>query len=173
MDTQYKDIDDPTGYRVGSDGSVWSRHKTRWGLSDDWHKLKPGIIRSKGYRNYSREMVHLGRGKGRYVHHLVLEAFIGPRPPGHEACHTNGNPMDNRLSNLYWGLPSDNDQDMRRHGRKKGELHHAAILTDQLVREIRKHAAEGKTHQSIADALGIQRRNVSRVVDRTRWAHVL
>ncbi len=33
---------------------------------------------------------------------LVLAAFVGPCPDGHRAVHLDGNPMNNRLSNLAW-----------------------------------------------------------------------
>src|SRR5262245_15574121 len=39
----------------------------------------------------------------RSVHHLVLEAFVGPRPSGMEARHLNDDPSDNRLVNLAYG----------------------------------------------------------------------
>lgn len=55
-------------------------------------------------------------GKTRFVHHLVLETFVGPRQPGQEACHRNGNRLDARLSNLYWGTRTDNVLDAVRHG---------------------------------------------------------
>lgn len=32
-----------------------------------------------------------------YVHALVLEAFVGPRPAGMHVRHLNGNSLDNRL----------------------------------------------------------------------------
>lgn len=51
-----------------------------------------------------------------YVHHLVLEAFVGPRPPGMIACHWNDVPDDNRLANLRWGTIRDNRLDMIRNG---------------------------------------------------------
>lgn len=50
------------------------------------------------------------------VHRLVLAAFVGPCPEGHEACHRNGYPSDNRPENLYWGTCSDNVKDALRHG---------------------------------------------------------
>lgn len=31
-----------------------------------------------------------------YAHVAVLQAFVGPRPVGHFACHNNGNKHDNR-----------------------------------------------------------------------------
>lgn len=52
-----------------------------------------------------------------YVHRLVLEAFVGPCPPGMEACHWNGIPGDNRLHNLRWDTPSANNADILRLGR--------------------------------------------------------
>ncbi|WP_418888451.1 NUMOD4 motif-containing HNH endonuclease [Mycolicibacterium neoaurum] len=68
--------------------------------------------RGHRYVTLSRE----GRTKTRLVHHLVLEAFVGPRPPGHEACHGNGLPEDNRRRNLRWDTRSSNVRDSVRHG---------------------------------------------------------
>lgn len=55
-------------------------------------------------------------GKDRYVHRLVLEAFVGPCPPGMETCHNNGDRFDNRLENLRWDTPSNNGRDKAKHG---------------------------------------------------------
>lgn len=51
-----------------------------------------------------------------WVHRLVLETFVGPCPPGHEALHGDGGPKDNRLSNLRWGTSKENSEDTIRHG---------------------------------------------------------
>jgi len=32
------------------------------------------------------------------IHILVLEAFVGPRPEGYDACHNNGNKYNNYVS---------------------------------------------------------------------------
>lgn len=50
------------------------------------------------------------------VHHLVLMAFVGPRPEGMEACHWNDEPSDNRLENLRWDTRSANQADSVRNG---------------------------------------------------------
>ena len=42
------------------------------------------------------------------VHQLVMLAFVGPAPSGHEVMHKNHNPSDNRLSNLKYGTRSEN-----------------------------------------------------------------
>lgn len=42
------------------------------------------------------------------VHHLVGEAFLGPRPDGLELCHNNGDALDNRAANLRYDTHSAN-----------------------------------------------------------------
>lgn len=51
-------------------------------------------------------------GRSRWVHHLVLEAFVGPRPSGQQCRHSNDIGTDNRLENLAWGTSSENAMDM-------------------------------------------------------------
>lgn len=60
-----------------------------------------------------------GVDRSLYVHSLVLEAFVGPRPEHAVTRHLNGNPADNRLENLAWGTPSENARDRVRHGRDR------------------------------------------------------
>lgn len=57
-----------------------------------------------------------GVGHTHYVHTLVAKAFIGPRPPGHEARHRNGKHDDNYWTNLRWGTRAENVQDAVEHG---------------------------------------------------------
>lgn len=52
----------------------------------------------------------------KYLHRLLLEAFVGPCPPAHEALHINGDRLDNRLENLRWGTRKENVADAIRHG---------------------------------------------------------
>jgi hypothetical protein len=51
------------------------------------------------------------------VSELVLRAFVGPRPSlTHHAAHGKGRRHDNRLENLRWATPKENDRDKDRHG---------------------------------------------------------
>ena len=38
-----------------------------------------------------------------FIHRLVLEAFVGECPEGMKTRHLDGDPANNRLSNLKWG----------------------------------------------------------------------
>jgi hypothetical protein len=50
------------------------------------------------------------------VHRLVAITFLGAPPDGHEVCHNDGDPANNRIANLRWGTRSDNIRDSVRHG---------------------------------------------------------
>lgn len=57
-----------------------------------------------------------GKPRTHLVHHLVLEAFVGPRPDGLEACHWDGDAANNAVENLRWDTHVANEQDKKRHG---------------------------------------------------------
>lgn len=63
------------------------------------------------------ELWRNNKGRQRFVHHLVLEAFVGLCPPGQECLHSNDIGDDNQLDNLRWGTRSANRFDMVRNGR--------------------------------------------------------
>jgi len=67
-------------------------------------------------RNHDGYMRTRIGGSARFVHVLVLESFVGPRPEGMQACHNNGDPSDNRLENLRWDTPKNNVKDRKSHG---------------------------------------------------------
>lgn len=60
--------------------------------------------------------VRLAKGVNTIVHHLVAEVFIGPRPEGMLVCHRNDDPLDNRITNLYYGTKQENEKDKTRNG---------------------------------------------------------
>ena len=85
-----------------------------------------------GKRKFEGRVLKLAMGQGGYpsvqlkmnghresvfVHHLVLESFIGPRPDGCIALHWDDNRHDNRVENLRWGTHSENRRDAVRNGR--------------------------------------------------------
>lgn len=70
-------------------------------------------------KNKAHRIVSLcrdGKGHSRLVHHLVLEAFFGPCPPGMQACHYDDVGSNNNLANLRWDTQSANTFDSYRNG---------------------------------------------------------
>ena len=76
--------------------------------------LSAGLSKRGGYPLVS--LYTQGKNQSHYVHSLVAETFIGPRPEGTEVCHNDGNPTNNHVGNLYYGTSSDNELDKVRHG---------------------------------------------------------
>lgn len=54
----------------------------------------------------------------------MLEAFVGPCPPGEECCHGPGGPADNRLANLRWDTRQANIRDAVLGGKHVGSRTH-------------------------------------------------
>lgn len=93
--------------------------------------LRPGL--SSGHLT-----VALGKDNSRLVHHLVLEAFVGPRPEGCESLHADDVGDNNVLGNLSWGTRSQNLHDAVRNGRKQhGDRHRYAKMTDQQASAVK------------------------------------
>ncbi|MES5383841.1 HNH endonuclease signature motif containing protein [Mycolicibacterium conceptionense] len=61
-------------------------------------------------------------GHTAYIHQLVMLAFIGPCPEGLVIRHLNGDCTDNRLLNLRYGTPSDNQHDAVVHGTHRNSI---------------------------------------------------
>ena len=76
--------------------------------------LRPSLAGS----NDGRLAVKVAGQRNRYVHQLVLETFVGPRPqgPNIDGCHNDGDPLNNNLTNLRWDSTSENMYDKVRHG---------------------------------------------------------
>ena len=92
-------------------------------------RRKPHVVPDKRYgeRNLPERFLKLIKDKDGYylvrlshrlafVHVLVLEAFVGPRPEGMQCCHNNGIADDNKLKNLRWDTPRNNVRDRKLHG---------------------------------------------------------
>jgi DNA-binding transcriptional regulator YiaG len=159
---EYRPIPDFPGYRVGSDGSVWTCKDARHGLAASWRR-RVTQINCNGY-----EAVGLHHQKTRrvfLVQALVLTCFVGPRPPGLWALHRNDNRLDNRLENLYWGTQTENVSDARNNGRfATGISHHQGKLTDLEVYSIRQQAAHGVTQRALAQQYHVAQATIWRIV---------
>ena len=103
-------------YEVSDDGQVKVLAAPGRGRFNEDRICKLG----KTTTGYYQVLLYPGDGApymARRVHHLVLEAFVGPRPEGALGRHLDDDPENNQVSNLRWGSQSDNTYDMIRNGR--------------------------------------------------------
>lgn len=114
-----------------------------------------------------------GRSRSIYVHRIVLEAFAGACPPGMEACHNDGDPTNNRPTNLRWDSRAHNHLDKRTHGTSAaGTKNPAAKLTEAMIPEIRRRQAAGESDHSIARDYGVWQSTIRDIRIGRSWTHV-
>lgn len=127
------------GFRVGDDGSAWTRWKIR-GLGGgterymaEWRRAC--ICLSRGYPALNVRFIGESRNRQVYVHHLILFAFVGLRPSGLERVEArhfpDRNPCNNSPTNLSWCSPKQNGHDQILHGT-------SGRLSQKLARRVRK-----------------------------------
>lgn len=160
------------GYEVSDRGRVRSLDRTvsciRGGVKRTvfWRgRVLRATTGSHGYRQVS-----LPAGVEACVHHLVAEAFIGPRPPGLNVLHADGDRQNCRADNLYYGDQADNGSDAKRHGTTPaGEKNGQEKLSIEDVRLIRK--APG-LQADIAARFDCSPSNISSIKRGASWAGV-
>lgn len=101
-------------YEVSDRGRVRSLDH----LDDHGQRRTGRILRSRSLPYGHQQVCLSSHGKvSRFlVHRLVLMSFVGPAPVGTVACHNDGNPTNNALSNLRWDTQSENNRDAVHHG---------------------------------------------------------
>lgn len=175
--TRYADVQVFPGYRVCTDGSVWSRwlrmgygRWSTWQLGNKWRLLRS----RKGKNGYFVVSLHPGAPTTvPYVHHLVLLAFVGPRPVNMVCRHMDGDKSNNCLNNLAWGTYAENENDKVIHGRSnRGSRHGLAILNEEKVREIKLRLASGEKRRSVAVVFKVSKQAIDNIAQGTRWKHV-
>lgn len=164
---EYRIIADFPDYRVGTDGSVWSRKTGVWVLLSG--SITPNV---HGYCE-----VGLSRDSKmfyRRVSRIVLEAFVGPCPAGMEACHDpDRTRTNNHLENLRWGTRLDNRSDCIKHGTQpRGTSHGRAKLTDADIPVIRELIASGMTYVEISKRFPVSAKLISKIDRGIVWRHV-
>ena len=139
-------------------------------------RRRPGrVIGRPNARGYVQVSVRLdGRERLISAHRVIYEHVHGPIPDEHEVNHKNGDPSDNRESNLEVVTHTEN---VRHAGRtldrlRRGASHPKAKLTDADVRAIRSALAGGESSRSVAQRFGVAPSGVVRIGNRQMWAHV-
>lgn len=110
------------GYYISKYGRLYTRHipgKTDGVLGNKWRRRKLKSLSNGRYVKYLRVEI---QGIKYYVHRLVAEAYI-PNPDNLPCVgHKDNNPLNNRVSNLYWCTQKENMEQMVSDGRSlKGD----------------------------------------------------
>ncbi len=119
--TFYKSIPGHPMYEAGDDGSIRS-----------WVRGTPHILKPGRSTPYGHLTVVLRRRNTQSVHVLVAATFLGPRPPGADTRHKDGNPSNNSIANLEYGTRAQNCRDVLLHKRRKLTLEQAAEIRAAL-----------------------------------------
>lgn len=96
------------GYEADDAGQIWS--------------LKSGVAKTVAQthmpgRYQSVGLFVSGKRTRLDVHVLIATTFHGPKPPGCEVRHLDGDKLNNRQRNLAWGTKLENAADAKAHGR--------------------------------------------------------
>ena len=137
-------------YYADEDGNIWRKKK-----NGQFRKFSPSQkTADKPYLGIQLKDAS-GKVRSRYVHHLILETFVGERPSIiHVARHLNDKGDDNRLHNLRWGTPEDNKND---------RLANIATHKARKAKIISEMFTKGFSFDEIKDATGWDENKVRRV----------
>lgn len=170
LNEEWKDIEGFEGkYQISSLGRVKSLEFRNNIITKKREKILRFNYDKKGY-----PIVALGANKKRYkVSQLVCNAFNWKRPYGLECCHLNGNPEDNRASNLNWVTTRENHLQKKQHGTfQEGSKIGTAKLSENQVKEIKKMIGLGVSNVKIASIYGVEDGAISDIKVGRRWKHV-
>ena len=163
-------------YHVTRDGKVYRLKTQGWEL----RKLK---IVTRGNRKSYRIRIHVADKKvDRHfsVSRLVAMIYI-PNPHNYPCvCHRDNNPLNNRVSNLYWGTQRMNIQQALRENRlttlftsennpgkgRFGYLNPWSKLTKEQEVEIMELHNKGKSTGYISKKFGVGNECIRRVIKR-------
>lgn len=161
----WKDIPGYEGrYQASSEGRIRSvTHFVK--CHNGARKMRGKILHPGRYCKAGYVSVVLGKGaNGTPVHELVALTFLGPRPDCADICHTDGDPGNNRLSNLRYDTRTENILDVYRQGKRWRKL-----STDD-VQEIRHLLKNGKTGRAVAEKYGISESTISDIKRRRTFS---
>lgn len=161
-------------------GEKWRKCPSdgNYDVSSSGRVSRAGRVLRPSVSQFGYETVQLSRegtARRRFVHRLIAEGFIGPRPDGLQVNHINGDKRDNRPENLEYVTPSENIRHSFRLGlslARHGEVRGMAKLTDAEALAMRLRAADGSTYTALAARYRVSVGNVSMICRGIGWNHV-
>lgn len=161
--TKWAEIPEYEGFFVSDNGLVQSKHG----------KMLTQRPNAKGYLRV--DLSKNATTKGHAVAKLVLISFGFPKPSAiHQAAHWNGVKTDNRLTNLRWATPQENEADKKRHGTVLvGEKNKKAKITEKDAVYIKENYVRKSYRCSNANDLagkfGVSKQQIMKIVKGDHW----
>lgn len=121
------------------------------------------------------------KGKNLRAHRYAYEVLVGPVPNGLCVLHKCDTPSCVNPKHLFVGTTQENQQDKFVKGRQaKGESNGFSKVTESVVRELRRRYELKKGYYdpvngqpALAKEFGLTQANVSLIVRRETWKHVV
>jgi len=158
--------------RPGSDGGAVRRVQSPTARSYAGKILK-NVPGHAGYLKVNLWKPMTNKPRQARVHIILLEAFIGPQPPGAEGCHKDDDRLNNTFPNLYWGTRSANQLDAvanRRHRSitrpdtyRTGSASPRGKLNNAQVIRIRKQRLLGASVKDLASQFEVSLSTIERI----------
>lgn len=173
MMEEWRDIPSLVDYQASNLGRIRST------LNKRFKPAKPGhtILKSQRERDgrYRVSIRIKGVCKRHLVHKLVMEAFVGPCPNGHQVNHIDGDHTNNVLSNLeYITQRANYDHSIVHALHPRNDAHHGIKLSEQDVRDILKELQDpswGKSKE-LAQKYGVSQTWISAIKTRKSRTYV-
>lgn len=151
------------------------------------NRLRSPNLTVKGYLHIAL-FCYGERFKPIAIHRLVAWAFIGPQKSGIVVNHLDGNPQNNRLSNLEYCTRKQDTQHAIRMGlkpigsrhwsrlhpewRAHGEGHGCATITDVQAKQIKQLLKAGLGPTAVARIIGCSVKVAKDISCNKTWRHV-
>ena len=130
-----------------SDGRSWTQ------------TYEPKIMEQWGVGGYQTVNLSVGDGehKTRYVHRLVLKAFVGTPPtPDHECNHVDGDKENNCVSNLEWTTHQENITHAAENGLQNSDFGRTKVPAEDIPMLRQRQNSGEITHRELAEEYGVR-----------------
>lgn len=158
-------------YEVSELGRIRSiKRRVRCNTGETW--VKPKILKLRA-RKDGRLDVTIQRQGQKLIHRLVATIFI-PNPKNlPQVNHKDGNPLNNKVSNLEWVTRTENLKHSYQIGlrNQRGEKNGNVKINNELVWKIRA-LANNYTHSQLAIMFNKSYYNIRDIVLRKTWNHI-
>jgi hypothetical protein len=133
----------------------------------------PRILKTQTgcYGHHRCKLLYQGKKSVAAVSRLVLLAWVGPSPGDkYHACHNDGNPHNNHVTNLRWDTCAGNLADRNKHGTSlHGDRNGRAKMTWEKIRKLRQDHENGYTGAELSRKYNLAQTQVYEIIHKESW----